>query len=190
MPEPANMRLLYLVTCAAPPARHVTELVEAAQRDGWDVHIIATETAYTWLPAEQLAATTGHPVRYRQRHPDEPSTLPRADAIAVVPATFNTINKWATGINDSLALGILNESLGTGLPIIASPYVKPTLARHPAFDAHLRLLADHGVRLTPTQVLRPPQDDEPFRWQVILDVLHGLPASGRAVGTAANACDF
>ncbi|PZG13521.1 flavoprotein, partial [Micromonospora craterilacus] len=124
-PNSLNNRLLYLVVCAAPPARHITELVEAVQRDGWDVHVIATETAHTWLPTEQLAAATGQPVSYRQRQPHEPSGLPRADAIAVVPATFNTINKWATGINDSQALGILNESLGADLPIIASPYVKP-----------------------------------------------------------------
>ncbi|MGC4804978.1 flavoprotein [Micromonospora sp. DT233] len=174
MPEPRNIRLLYLVVCAAPPARHIAELVEMAQRDGWDVYIIATETAQTWLPTERLAAATGHPVSHRQRNPDAPSVLPRADAVAVVPATFNTINKWATGINDSLALGILNESLGTGLPIVASPYVKPTLASHPAFNTHLRLLADNGVWLTPTQALRPAQDDEPFRWEVIIDALHGL----------------
>ena len=172
----ANARLLYLVVCAAPPARRIVELVEAVRRDGWDVYVIATETAHTWLPNDRLAAVTGRPVSYRQRHPGEPSVLPRADAGAVVPATFNTINKWATGINDSLALGILNEALGAGMPIIVSPYVKPTLARHPAFDAHLRLLADHGVRLTATEALRPAHDDQPFRWNVILDELHRLSA--------------
>jgi hypothetical protein len=35
--------------------------------------------------------------------------LPPADAIAVAPATYNTINKWAAGISDTLALGILCE---------------------------------------------------------------------------------
>ncbi|WP_431886745.1 flavoprotein [Micromonospora wenchangensis] len=174
MPEPVNSRLLYLVVCAAPPARHIAELVEAAQGDGWDVYIIATEIAYTWLPAEQLAALTGHPVSYRQRHPDEPRSLPPADAIAVVPATFNTINKWATGINDSMALGVLNEALGTGLPIVASPFVKTSLARHPAFNAHLRLLADHGVRLTPLQALSPCEDGEAFCWHVITTELQTL----------------
>ncbi|SCL24709.1 flavoprotein [Micromonospora inyonensis] len=172
----ADTRLLHLVVCAAPPARHIAELIEPVQHDNWNVHIIATETAHTWLPTERLATITGQPVSYRQRHPDEPSVLSRADAIAVVPATFNTINKWATGINDSLALGILNESFGAGLPIIASPYVKPTLARHPAFTTNLRLLADHGVRLTPTQALRPTQDDQPFRWEIILDELQKLTA--------------
>lgn len=30
-------------------------------------------------------------------------SYPRADAIAVVPATFNTVNKWAAGFVDNLA---------------------------------------------------------------------------------------
>jgi Flavoprotein len=34
------------------------------------------------------------------------------DAIIVAPATFNTINKWAVGISDTLALGLLTEAIG------------------------------------------------------------------------------
>lgn len=40
--------------------------------------------------------------------------MPPADAIAVASATFNTINKWAAGISDTLALGILCEAYGFG----------------------------------------------------------------------------
>ena len=32
------------------------------------------------------------------------------------PLTFNTVNKWANGITDTLALGLLNEALGAGRP--------------------------------------------------------------------------
>jgi phosphopantothenoylcysteine synthetase/decarboxylase len=38
--------------------------------------------------------------------------LPRADAVAIAPATFNTINKWVAGISDTFALGLLNEAIG------------------------------------------------------------------------------
>jgi len=34
----------------------------------------------------------------------------------VAPATFNTVNKWAAGISDTLALGILCEAYGMGIP--------------------------------------------------------------------------
>jgi phosphopantothenoylcysteine decarboxylase len=38
-----------------------------------------------------------------------------------VSATFNVINNWAQGINDTLALGILNEALGADVPVYAFP---------------------------------------------------------------------
>jgi phosphopantothenoylcysteine synthetase/decarboxylase len=81
--------------------------------------------------------------------------LPVADALVVAPATFNTINKWAAGMSDTFALGILNEALGLILPIVASPYAKPALAAHPAFARSLATLSEAGVHLTATEVLRP-----------------------------------
>jgi phosphopantothenoylcysteine decarboxylase len=170
-------RTLYLIICAAPPCRHITELIDLLHTDAWDVHPIATPTALTWLPVSQVEEHTGHPVLHRQRHPDEPSTLPPADAIMLVPATFNTINKWATGINDNLALGILNEALSTGIPIVASVYAKPALTTHPAFDPHLRRLRDAGVRFTDTEALRPATPEAPFRWASVAKLLPG-PRSG------------
>ncbi|WP_425566034.1 hypothetical protein [Polymorphospora rubra] len=38
--------------------------------------------------------------------------------MAVVPATFNTINQSCAGVNDTFALNVLNEALGSRLPII------------------------------------------------------------------------
>lgn len=166
-----GLRALYLIVCAAPPCQRITELVDLLHADAWDVHPIATPTALTWMPVFEIEERTGHPILHQQRHPDEPSTLPRTDAILVAPATFNTINKWATGINDSLALGILNESLGMGVPTVASVYAKPVLTAHPAFDTHLRLLREAGVRFTDTEALRPANLGEPYRWASVVDLL-------------------
>src|SRR5215218_10155619 len=85
------------------------------------------------MDLDHLANLTGHVVRYDYKQPDEPDVLPPPDAIVVAPATFNTVNKWAAGISDTLALGILNEALGLGLPVIAVPFPNIALARHPAF---------------------------------------------------------
>ncbi len=79
------------------------------------------------------------------RKPDEPSFEPLGNAVLVAPATFNTINKWALGINDSLALGLLNEALGRAVPIEARPCLNDALAIHPAYRQALKLLADAGV---------------------------------------------
>ncbi|GIJ06852.1 flavoprotein [Micromonospora andamanensis] len=145
----SQSRVLALVVCAAPPVLRIGELIDLLQEDGWTVCLTATPTAATWIDRKALAEQTGYPVRVEWRKPDEPEPHPPATAVAVAPATFNVINKWAQGINDTLALGILNEALGAGIPVHAFPNVKEQLAAHPGYARHLRLLQDAAVAVTP-----------------------------------------
>lgn len=139
--------MLYLVVCGAPPASQIGQFISLAQHAKWDVGVIATPSALKFLNIVDLEAQTGHPVRAEYRMPDESAPLPDPDAIVVAPATFNTINKWALGIADTIAVGILCEYLGRGIPIAAVPCVKQELARHPAFPKSKRSLAKCGVRI-------------------------------------------
>jgi len=147
-------RVLYLIVCAAPPARAIGELVTLLQEHGWVVCVTATPRAAGWLDTAELAKQTGYSVRQDYRRPDDPDVLPLANAIAVVPATFNTINKWVAGISDTFALGLLNEGIGLELPIVIAPYAKPSLAAHPAFERSLRTLSEWGVTVLPNEVIR------------------------------------
>src|SRR5262245_51236462 len=113
--------VLYAIVCGSPASRHVGKLVELAQERGWDVCVVATPDALKFLDVPRLAELTGHPVRSRYKSPGEPDVLPDADAMVVAPATVNTTNKWAAGIADTLALGLLVEALGLNLPIVAMP---------------------------------------------------------------------
>lgn len=160
-----------LVICAAPPAAKIVQLIELLQRDRWDVYPVLTESAAAWVDIASLEAASGHAIRIRPRSPTEERSLPPADAVIVAPATFNTINLWAAGVNNSAVLGVLNEALGARAPIIVSPYAKAALAAHPAFGRNLQLLADAGARLTVTDALRPTTPDGPFQWACILDLL-------------------
>ncbi len=63
----------------------------------------------------------------------------------VAPATFNTINQVAAGINDSLALGLVNEALGSQVPTVFVPCLGDGLPLHPAYLASVRLLAGAGA---------------------------------------------
>jgi phosphopantothenoylcysteine synthetase/decarboxylase len=64
----------------------------------------------------------------------------------VMPATFNTINKWAQGMSDTLAVGLLCEALGRGTPpIVAVPCLKMDLVHHPVFKKNIALLRECGV---------------------------------------------
>jgi phosphopantothenoylcysteine synthetase/decarboxylase len=142
-----GQQVLYIIACGGRPAGDLPQFAEHALGQGWDVCVIATPSAVKFLDPVRLAALTGHPVRSDYKRPDEPDVLPPPDAFIVAPATFNTINKLAAGISDTLALGLLNEAIGARLPIIAVPFPNQMLARHPVFAAAIKTLRSWGVRL-------------------------------------------
>ncbi len=162
------MTVLYAIVCAAMPAYDVRALVAAARDEGFDPCVILTPTAARWLEAdlEDLSELTGHPVRSTYKHPAEPDVLPPAEAMLVAPATFNTLNKWAAGISDTLALGLANEALGLPIPIAAVPWLNEPLSSHPALAAGLVTLSGAGVRL----LRLDPQPDE-LPWHRALTML-------------------
>ena len=73
--------------------------------------------------------------------------LPLPDAIIVAPATFNTINKWASGISDTLALGLLCEAIGMELSVVVLPYLNAAQGRHPALAESIQRLRGCGVQV-------------------------------------------
>jgi phosphopantothenoylcysteine decarboxylase len=174
--------VLYLVVCAAAPARGIGELVERTQRGGWTVCVVATPRAATWIDVADLSRRTGYPVRSDYKRPEEPDVLPRPDAVAAVPATFNTVNKWAAGINDTLALGLLNEALGLGLRVMAAPFTSLALAAHPAFTHSLAFLRSCGVSIVPMEAFGPRVPGEPYRWSVVAEAIG--PPGGRPADPA------
>ncbi|HEU5156135.1 MAG TPA: flavoprotein [Streptosporangiaceae bacterium] len=140
-------RVLYVITCGAPPAREVDKLVRPAQAQGWDVCVLATPSGRKFLNVEGLERLTGHPVRSDYKEPGTPDVLPPPDAIAVAPATVNTMNKWAAGICDTLALGLLVEGIGMKLPLVALPFTNKAHAAHPAFVENIERLRSWGVNV-------------------------------------------
>jgi phosphopantothenoylcysteine synthetase/decarboxylase len=143
------------------------------QAKGWDVCIIATPQASRWMDLSTLAQLSGHVVRTEYKLPGEGDPLPKADAILVMPATFNTINKWAQGIGDTLAASILCEALGRGAPpVVAVPCLKMDLVRHPSFSRSIALLRECGVRV----LHEPERYPSPLMvpWSEILDTLHSV----------------
>jgi hypothetical protein len=57
----------------------------------------------------------------------------------------NTINKWAAGICDTLAPGILAEAIGKRLPLVALPFTNRAHAAHPAFTENIAKPRSWGV---------------------------------------------
>lgn len=167
--------VLYIIACGAGPAADVTRLIDLAQRQGWDTQVIATPAALEFIDTATVEAKTGRPVRSQYRKPGQPRS-PKADAIIVAPASYNTINKWANGISDTYALGILAEAPSLGIPTVVLPFVNSALAGRRAFRRSVEELRYEGIR-----ILLGPGEFEPhapgtggllvdsFPWQLALD---------------------
>ena len=156
-------KVLYTIICASSSAPLAEKLVIQAQVYGWDVCILTTPQGCKFFDLAKFEELTGHPIRSEYKHPQEPDVLPRADAIVVFPATFNTINKWAYGISDTLAVGILCEYMGLGYPIIAVPCFRTGggLDGHPAFFKSLDFLRSCGVNVIYEPEKYPPKNQVP-----------------------------
>jgi phosphopantothenoylcysteine synthetase/decarboxylase len=144
----AASRTLSLVVCGAGPAPHVTTLIDLAQRDGWSVLAVATPSALSFLDLDALAAQCGTPVR--SDFGPHGQTRPRAsaaDAIIVAPATFNSINKLAQGINDTYALNVVSEAIGRPRRVVILPYVNAALADRRPFRLAVDALRSEGVKV-------------------------------------------
>jgi phosphopantothenoylcysteine synthetase/decarboxylase len=110
--------------------------------------VVTTPHGTKFLDISLLEQLTGYPIRSQYKHPNEPDVLPRADALIAFPATFNTLNKWALGITDTLAVGLLCEYTGLKIPIVTVPVTGEGLSYHPAFQRSLRMLRRYGIRST------------------------------------------
>ena len=141
-----SQRVVSIIVCGAGPATAVGTLIKLAHERGWIVQVIATPAALDFIDPAAIEAQTGNPVRSQYRRPSSPRSAP-SDAIIVAPATYNTINKWARGISDTYALGVLAETTSLGIPIIVLPFVNTALASRPPFRRSVEALRAEGVRV-------------------------------------------
>ena len=78
---------------------------------------------------------------------------PPRGVVLFAPCSFNSLNKLAHGIADSLALSVAAEAIGRRTPVIVAPSLNQPLLDHPVAQASLRLLPEWGITIV------PPEDD-------------------------------
>lgn len=163
-------RCVYVIASGAPPVAQLADLVGLLQKRGWTVGVILTPTAAGWIDAQELATSTGCVVRSAPRLPSEDDPLPKADAVLAAPLTFNSVNKWAAGFADTVAVGVLCELLGAGVPIVAAPCVKELLRRHPAYESSIKRLSEAGVRFVDPDAVTYPGENglAEFDWPAVI----------------------
>jgi hypothetical protein len=175
--------VLYLFGSAAPPVFDVSGVIEDAHRRGFDVCLGLTPTAARWLASQktELERLTGHPVRSEYKLPGEPDVWPKADVIAVAPATFNTVNAWALGITRDFVVGVVAEGIGKGIPMVTMPCVNAAYAQHRQFERSVAELREMGVRVLYGEdgfVPNQPGQGKPteYPWHLVLEAAAELVA--------------
>jgi phosphopantothenoylcysteine synthetase/decarboxylase len=74
---------------------------------------------------------------------------PPRGVVLFAPCSFNSLNKLAHGIADTLALSVVAEAIGRGTPVIVGPSLNAPLLAHPVAQASLKMLASWGVTIVP-----------------------------------------
>ncbi len=120
----------YLIVTGAATARRLPALIGALAPHVPPILTVLTDNARRVISPRELALVPGH--RIVESYFDE-AILPRpADGLVLVaPCSFNSLNKLAAGIADTLALSITAEAIGRGTPIVVAISVNDPLWKHP-----------------------------------------------------------
>jgi phosphopantothenoylcysteine synthetase/decarboxylase len=184
--------VLYSVICGVSNAATSYDFISEVMHDGWRVCVITTPMGARFVDAARLADLTGHPVRSAYKDPADPDVLPPADAYVVAPASFNTVNKLANGISDTLAVGVVCEAMGNRRPIIVAPWMNSALASYGAYARSIGSLRAEGVHVVLTDQTEPghsrPGQGGSFPWNAVLAEVRKIESPGveRPVGEAVD----
>jgi hypothetical protein len=170
--------VVYLIVCGAGPAGDVPTFLNLANQARWTICVTATQQGAELLDVARVSDLVEYPLRLDYEKPSPP--WPTADLVLVAPATINSVNKFAAGIADSVALGLLTECFGVDVPILIAPNVNPALARHPRFGESIEELRHWGVHILFDPSAPPPT--WMASWSTIIDTcgqLLGQPELAR-----------
>ena len=145
--------LVYLVLSGTTTAARGPELARGLLASGFSTVIaIPTPNASRVLAPRELADVAG--VQVVESYFDLGiRPRPPRGVVLFAPCGFNSLNKLAHGIADSLALSVVAEAIGRGTPVIVGPSLNQPLLDHPMARASLRTLPTWNV------IVVPPVDD-------------------------------
>jgi len=113
-----------------------------------NVDVIMTEAAQRFVTPLTFRSITHRPVVTSMFEPDSELSInhvalaERADIVAVVPATANTLARIAQGIADD---AITTTVLATRAPLLVAPAMDANMFDSPATQANVELLTSRGV---------------------------------------------
>jgi phosphopantothenoylcysteine decarboxylase / phosphopantothenate---cysteine ligase len=143
------MALIALGVTGGIGAYKAVEVARGLQKHGHDVVALMTRNARRFVGEVTFEAITRRKVITGQWAPGANADIEHI-AIAsdiglllVVPATANTIGKFAHGIADDFLSSLY---LATAAPVLLAPAMNTNMLAHPAVQQNLQLLSSRGVR--------------------------------------------
>jgi phosphopantothenoylcysteine synthetase/decarboxylase len=135
---------LYHVVCGTTTAYRAPEIIAAIRSRTEDLIVMLSPGATRVISPRMLMLEPGH--RLVESYFDE-AILPRpADGpVVVAPCSFNTLNKLAQGIADSLPHSLIADIIGRGLPVIVAISANLALMAHPRAAQSIATLRSWGV---------------------------------------------
>jgi phosphopantothenoylcysteine synthetase/decarboxylase len=109
------------------------------------VFVVGTPASSDWVDVSRVERLLGQPPRFEFRTPQQAKAGDDPDLVAIVPATFNSLNKLAYGIADNYAVALASSALGSNVPMLVAPMINNKLWGHPALQDTLHRLERSGV---------------------------------------------
>lgn len=152
-PEGERFDVVYLVLSGTTTAARCPEILRGLVGLGFATVIaIPTPNAARVISGRELADIPGAQVVESYFDLAIRPRPPRG-VVLFAPCSFNSLNKLAHGIADTLALSVVAEAIGRRTPVIVAPSLNQPLLEHPMAQASLRTLPEWGVTII------PPVDD-------------------------------
>jgi phosphopantothenoylcysteine decarboxylase/phosphopantothenate--cysteine ligase len=126
------------------------ELTRLLKKQGAEVRVIMTKSATAFVQPLSFQALSGHSVHCELLDVEAENAMGHielarwADAFVIAPATANTLAKMAHGLADDLVSTLY---LAANCPVYAAPAMNHVMWNHPAMQANLKILQNHGVNL-------------------------------------------
>ena len=134
-------------------AYKAAELTRLLQTRGHIVRVVMSRAAEQFIAPLTFAALTGHKV-YTSLWDDITNTAnagiehidlaQQTDVLVIAPATANAIAKFAHGLADDFLSTLY---LATTAPVVLAPAMNVNMLHHPATQANLATLRQHGVHI-------------------------------------------
>jgi phosphopantothenoylcysteine decarboxylase / phosphopantothenate---cysteine ligase len=128
-------------------AYKVPLLIRQLVKEGADVQVIATESAFDFVTSVTLATLSRKPVLSAMTDPvtglwhDHVHLGNNADLMVVAPLTANTLAKMAHGLCDNL---LLATYLSARCPVLLAPAMDLDMWKHPAVTRNMGTVRGYG----------------------------------------------